>query len=105
MLDLRFAEYVSLTTEGVKDMEHQFNNVNEESFKICLTLHEGKTKIMININTTDNMHIDGTEIEKVTNYKYIGQTIAMKNKTRQEVFDTNKSGMECYCKEQRNLSR
>ena len=61
-------------------MEHQLNTVNEESLKIGLKIHKGKTKFMSNIDTTDNIQINGTEIEKVTNYKYFGQTIAMENK-------------------------
>ena len=32
---------------------------------------------MTNIDTTDNIQINGAEIEKVPNYKYLGQTIAM----------------------------
>ena len=40
---------------------------------------------MTNIDTTDNMQIDGTEIENVTNNKYMAQTIEMEKKTRQEV--------------------
>ena len=44
---------------------------------------------MTNINTTDNMQINETEIDKVTNYKCLGQAITMKNKTRR--FDQNKS--------------
>ena len=40
---------------------------------------------MINIDTIDNIQINGTETEKVTNYKYLGQTIAMENSTKQEV--------------------
>ena len=40
---------------------------------------------MTNIDTTDNEQINGTEIEKVTNYRYQGQTIAMENRTKQEV--------------------
>ena len=45
---------------------------------------------MTNIDSTDNIHTDGTEIEKVTNYKYLGQTIAMENRTRQEVLIRSK---------------
>ena len=76
---------LSLITEDVRDMEHQLITVNEESLKIGLKTHKGKTKFMTNIDTTDNIQINGTEIEKVTNYKYLGQTIAMENSTKQEV--------------------
>ena len=57
------------TTEDVRDMEHQLITVNEESLKIGLTVHKGKTKFMTNIDTTDNIQINGTEIERVSNYK------------------------------------
>ena len=66
-------------------MKHQFNTVNEESLKIGLKIHKEKTKFMANIDTTDNIQINGTEIEKVTSYKYLGQTIAMENRTKQDV--------------------
>ena len=66
-------------------MEHQLYTVNEESSKIGVKIHKGKTKFMTNIDTTGNMRINGTEIEKVTNYKYLGQTIAMENSTKPEV--------------------
>ena len=39
---------------------------------------------MTNIDSTDNIQIHGTEIEKVSNYKYLGQTTAMENRTKQE---------------------
>ena len=71
---------------------HQLIMVNEESLKIGLKIHKGKTKFMTNIDTTDNIQINGTEIEKVTNYKYLGQTIAMENSTKQEVSIRIKAG-------------
>ena len=41
-LDLRFADDVALTTEVVKDMEHQLNTVNEESLKTGLRIQKEK---------------------------------------------------------------
>ena len=66
-------------------MEHQLNTVNEESLKIGLKIHKGKTKFMTNIDTTDITEINGTELEKATNHKYLRQTIAMENRTKQAV--------------------
>ena len=54
----------------MKDVEHHLNTVNEESLKIGLKMHKGKTRFMTNTDTTDNIQINGTEIE-VTNYKYL----------------------------------
>ena len=82
LLDLRFADDVALTTEGVKDMEHQLNNVNKESVKSGLKIHKGKTKFMTNIDTTVKIQMDWTETEEVTNYKYLGQTKAMEKRTK-----------------------
>ena len=64
--DVRFADDEALTTEDMKKMEHQLNTVNEESLKIDLKIHKGKSKSKTNIDTQDNIQIDGTEIEKVT---------------------------------------
>ena len=96
--NLRFPDDVALTTEDVRDMEHQLITVNEESLKIGLKIHKGKTKFMTNIDTTDNIQIKGTEIEKVTNYKYLGQTIAMENRTKQEVSIRIKAGWSVFGK-------
>ena len=41
-----------------------------------------ETRFMTNIDTTDNIHINGAEIEKAANYKYLGQAIAMENRTK-----------------------
>ena len=92
MSDLRFADDVALTTENVKDMEHQLSTVNEEILKTGLKTQKGKTKFMTNIDITDNMQIDGTEVEKVMTYKYLRQTIAMENRTKQEVSMRIKAG-------------
>ena len=96
--NLRFADVVALTTEDVRDMEHQLIMVNEESLKIGLKIHKRKTKFMTNIDTTDNIQINGTEIEKVTNYKYLGQILAMENSTKQEVSIRIKAGWSVFGK-------
>ena len=72
-------------------MEHQIKIVNEEDLKIGLKKHKRK-KIITTIDTTDNIQIGGTEIEKVTNYEFLGQTIVMENRTKQEVSIRIKAG-------------
>ena len=78
-------------------MEHQLITVNEESLKTGLKIHKGKAKLMTNIDTTDSIQIHGTEIE-VTNYKYLGQIIAMKNSSKQEVSIRIKAGWSVFGK-------
>ena len=79
-------------------MGHQLKAANEESLKVGLKIHKGNTKVMTNIDTTDNIQIDGTEVEKVTNYKYQGQTIAMENRTMQQVSIRIKAGWSVFGK-------
>ena len=79
-------------------MQHQLNTVSEESLKIGFQIHKGKTKFMTKIDTTDNIQINGTEIEKVTNYKYLGQTTAKENRTKQEVPIKTKAGWSVFGK-------
>ena len=49
---------------------------------------------MKNIDTTDNIRIVRTETEKVTNYAYLGQTVRIENRTRQEV-KLLRTGVRC----------
>ena len=53
---------------------------------------------MTNTDTPDNIQINGTEIEKGTKYEYLGQTIAMKNSTKQEVSIRIKAGWSVFGK-------
>ena len=59
--------------------------MSEESLEIGLKIHKRKAKFMTNIDRTDSIQIDRTEIEEVTNYKFQGQTIATENRAKQEV--------------------
>ena len=53
---------------------------------------------MTNIDTTDNVQINGREIEKVTNYEYLRQITAMENSTKQEVSIRIKAGWSVFGK-------
>ena len=53
---------------------------------------------MTNFDTTGNIQINGTEIEKVTNNKYLGQTIVMENRRKQEVSIRIKAGWSVFGK-------
>ena len=82
--ELRFADDIALITT-VRNMEEQLNMINDESKKIGLNIHRGKTKYMTNFNTNKKIIVENTEIEKVEEYRYLGQNIEMKEKTLKEV--------------------
>ena len=83
--DLRFTYDIALVTTTVRNMERQLNMINDESKKIGLKIHRGKTKYMTNFNTNKKILVENTEIEKVDEYKYLGQNIEMRDKTAKEV--------------------
>ena len=51
---------------------------------------------MANIDTTDNIQICGSEIEKVSNYER-DKPIAMENRTKQEVSMRSEASKCCSC--------
>ena len=77
--ELRFADDIALITTTVRNMEEQLNMINDESKKIGLKIHRGKTKYMTNFNTNKKIIVENTEIEKVEEYRYLGQNIEMKD--------------------------
>ena len=85
LIDLRFADDVALCTETEEDMESQLNKLNTESNKIGLKIHRGKTKFMTNYESDREVQIENKKIEKVKNYKYLGQNTVFENKTKEEI--------------------
>ena len=85
LTDLRFADDVALCTETEEDMESQLNKLNTESNKIGLKIHRGKTKFMTNYESDKEVQIENQKIEKVKNYKYLGQNTVFENKTKEEI--------------------
>ena len=49
--ELRFADDIALITTTVRNMEEKLNMINDESKKICLKIHRGKTKYIMNFKT------------------------------------------------------
>ena len=76
--NLRFADDVALLNETTKQMEKHMNNLNSESLKVGLKIHKGKTKYMTNYADSEDILIGQQKIEKVTEFKYLGQPHTLK---------------------------
>ena len=94
--ELRFADDVALITTTVRDMEKQLILINEESKNVGLKIHRGKTKYMTNFNTKKKIIVEGTEIERVEEYKYLGQNIEMVDKTLKETLKRIRAGWVAF---------
>ena len=74
--DLRFADDVALCTRHKAILESHFNTLSNESMKIGLRIHKGKTKYMTNYDCPGDIQIEGNTIEEVSEYKYLGQIVS-----------------------------
>ena len=85
-------------TRDTTQMEEQLNTLNTISKEVGLKMHKGKTKYMTNFVTTNKVHIENEEIEKVHSYKYLGQTTFLKDTSKEEVARRIRAGWSCFGK-------
>ena len=100
--NLRFADDVALLNETSKQMEKHMNNLNSESMKVGLKIHKGKTKYMTNYADSEDILIGQQKIEKVTEFKYLGQTTHLKDTTKEEIYARIRAAWSCFGKKQGN---
>ena len=96
--NLRLADDVALLNETTKQMEKHLNNLNSESLKVGLKIHKGKTKYMTNHADSKDILIDQQKIEKVTEFKYLGQTTHLKDTTKEEIYARIRAAWSCFGK-------
>ena len=68
-------------------------------------MSDNRKKNQTNMDTKDNTQIARTNTEKITNFEYLEQTIAMENRNRYGVLKRVKCRKQYFCQEQQNLSR
>ena len=76
-------------------METQLNNLDKESKKVGLKMLKRKTKYMTNFKTDETIKVKDQGIEKVEEYKCLGQTLKLKDCTK-EVLGRIESGWSCF---------
>ena len=68
------------------------NNLNSEIMKVGLKIHKGKTKYMTNYADSEDILIGQQKIEKVTEFKYLGQTTHLKDTTKEYMPESEQRG-------------
>ena len=84
LTNLWFADDVAIFNETTKQTKKHLNNLNSESLKVGLKIHKGKTKYMTNHADSEDILIDQQKIEKVAEFKYLGQTTHLKDTTKRK---------------------
>ena len=86
-------------------MEKHLNSLNSESLKVGLKVHKGKTKFATNHADSEDMLTDQEKIEKVTEFKYLGQTTHLKDTTKEEVNARIRAAWNCFGKKTKKYSK
>lgn len=60
-------------------------DLKEASEEMDLSINLSKTKVMSNISALGEIKLKAVKIERVTEYRYLGQVISFKNKTEEEL--------------------
>jgi len=78
---LRFADDKVIIARNGAELRSMVEDLGRESLEMGLTMNLSKTKIMSNIKNLTTLRIgEGAEIERVQEYKYLGQTLSFENK-------------------------
>ena len=99
LTNLSFTDDVARFNETTKQMEKKhLNSLNSESLKVGLKIHKGKTKYMTNHADSEDILIDQQKMEKVTEFKYLGQTTHLKDTTKEEIYARIRAEWSCFGK-------
>ena len=64
--------------------------------KVGLKIHKGKTKYMTNHADNEDILINQQKNEKVTEFKYLGQTRHLKDTTKEEIYARIRAPRSCF---------
>ena len=65
-------------------MGNHLNRLNSKSLEVGLKIGKGKTKYMTNHADTEDILFDQEKLEKVTDFKYLGQTTHLEDTTQEK---------------------
>ena len=72
-----FADDIELVSEGIKEAQEMLTRIEKSAKRVRLSMNTGKTKYMSynNIQQFEIKAIDGSNLKKVEDFKYIGAWI------------------------------
>ena len=83
---LRFADDIVVFASEMEDLETRINDLADASGRCGLRLNAQKTKVMRNsFVTAKTITVNGTQIEEVEQYVYLGQLVSLTDGTEAEI--------------------
>ena len=98
LTNFSFADDFALLNKNSQQIQKHLNSLNSKSPKVGLKIHKGKTKYMTNHADTEYILIDQGKIEKVIEFKYLGQTTHLKDITKEELYARTRAAWSCFGK-------
>ena len=86
--DLRFADDIALIADSEEDLQTLIEQVHDASKKFGMEISIPKTKAMIFSREDQlqvNINLDGTPLEQVNRFKYLGVTLTPSNDSTSEI--------------------
>ena len=96
---LLFADDIVLIGNDPSELEQSLNALSLAANNIGLQIHKGKTQWMRNRFARDGtISLDGSSIDQVSSYVYLGQSINMTNDIKNEISRRRKAGWAAFNK-------
>ena len=76
MTNLRFADDIVLISHSAEEMQIMLNDLMQACSTVGLLPNKEKTKVMTNCSRQGGLNLQGTELEYVDNYVYLGQLVS-----------------------------
>lgn len=98
LTNLRYADDIVLISQSREELEEMITDLNRESQKVGLTMNLDKTKTMYP-GPEIQINVEGTQIERVTEYIYLGQRIELgRSSEKQEIKRRIRAGWAAFGK-------
>ncbi|XP_033099893.1 uncharacterized protein LOC117103443 [Anneissia japonica] len=83
----RYADDTTLVATNLEELRMVLERVKQESETLGLRLNVSKTKFMVigENHPTDTLIVDGKEVEKVTQFNFLGALVAVDGGCKQEI--------------------
>lgn len=83
--NLRFADDIVLIAKSKEELQTMLVELDNKSKERGLHMNMSKTKFMATAQNQDYIEVNQNKIEKVNNYVYLGQLIALEERLDQEI--------------------
>ena len=90
-----FADDVVLCGETCDEVERRLENWRKAMEDRGMRVRREKTDYLCLGNQEDQVHVEGSQLKRVEDFKYLGLTVQMDGRTEKEVAERIQTGWEC----------